>query len=330
MKKIDETKRKNIELFSEQTALVSNKDVCLNEIVNGMTYYAPIISGDNIYSVDNLRVDFFLTDEISHKICADEHWIKQHIKNAVCTDTDKRPHHYTEVYKVVYDKDATMCLHLVLNSSVVPNRCYLEVNPNKCFNIQQCLDDIMFLLSNSTSYTIKRLDAAVDVPVVRKSVSVIKDKRTKIDIYTTKDSPSEYLGKKRNTRGRVKVYDKHKEAGLPYNLTRVELTLGNPLGSNWNSDLIKTLPEIYIKQGIARRKTYSVKLNDTEKVLVDLLLESPKKLNYWNRLCYREKKKIEAIIKANEKKLEFDCEAIYRAAMSIVDTLTLYNTYIGG
>lgn len=105
-------------------------------------------------------------------------------------------------------------------------RIRLEFNPNKCANHKAFLDVLQFMNEHSRSMhsEVKRFDLAIDIPVDRTSVKLIKDRR----VYTERQHGSEwteYLGAKSSTVGRVKLYNKQVEARLSYPLTRLELTL---------------------------------------------------------------------------------------------------------
>lgn len=104
-------------------------------------------------------------------------------------------------------------------------RSRMEFNPNKVAAHKVFLELLKWFNTHSLQMNsiIKRFDLAIDIPVERFSVRLLKDRR----VYTERrhgQEWTEYLGKA-STVGRVKLYNKTVEAGLDYPLTRLELTL---------------------------------------------------------------------------------------------------------
>lgn len=104
-------------------------------------------------------------------------------------------------------------------------RSRIEFNPNKVAKHKVFLELLGWFNSHSLRMNsiIKRFDLAIDIPIGRQSVRLLKDRR----VYTERrhgQEWTEYLGKS-STVGRVKLYNKTVEAGLKYPLTRLELTL---------------------------------------------------------------------------------------------------------
>lgn len=114
---------------------------------------------------------------------------------------------------------------------------YIEFNPNKVGAQAEKL--IGKLGSCYVRGVSSRYDLAIDVPIPRDELRVIKDQRVYECVVS--DSLTEYLGQ-RNKPGRVKVYDKQKEAGLSFPLTRIELTCDG----SWTTDrVVEQLPLCY-------------------------------------------------------------------------------------
>lgn len=61
--------------------------------------------------------------------------------------------------------------------------------------------------------------------------------------------------------------------------------------------------------------------NGTEKALIELLLKTPDKVDYWNMCCYKMKKKIKPYVFAADKEFEYDLEAIQKVADNLMNTL---------
>lgn len=90
-----------------------------------------------------------------------------------------------------------------------------------CITIAANIADIH---SSRVHRSVRRFDLAVDIPIDRASVRLVKDRR----VYSERrhgEEWTEYLGPKASTVGRCKLYNKTAEAKLSYPLTRLELTL---------------------------------------------------------------------------------------------------------
>lgn len=146
--------------------------------------------------------------------------------------------------------------------SVDQTRGMVDVNPNKTAS-----SPLFALVHNTVLKACKhtelvRYDVAVDIPVPRYQVQVMRDRRfyrflsgseppvavEREDrmIYQLVDGAgiTEYLGTT-NSPGHVKVYDKQREAGLERPLTRIELTVGGlepeeSVERHWPAVLLQT------------------------------------------------------------------------------------------
>ena len=114
---------------------------------------------------------------------------------------------------------------------------FIEYNPNKVGKEGNAIVDQ--IRDHCASLEVVRYDLAIDYPIARETVRLIKDKR-KYGCELS-DAFTEYLGR-RNKVGRVKVYDKQAEAGLKEPKTRVELTCDG----EWSvAEVIKHLPKVF-------------------------------------------------------------------------------------
>lgn len=136
-------------------------------------------------------------------------------------------------YRIMYrvpsgDSSITVGLFLVDGKCRTLGRGFIEFNPQKVersdvVKLWQCIDNP----------ECARWDFACDYSIPRKRFHLLKGAST-YELYCGKDgSVTEYRGQ-RNQPGRVKVYDKGKELGLPdgENRTRVEITC-EPGGYVW-------------------------------------------------------------------------------------------------
>lgn len=222
---------------------------------------------------------------------------------------------------------ARIDLKVLKNHLEAENSLYIEVNPNKSFNDEHCLHDLETLLGMTALYLIEKMDIAIDIPISKAFVHLIKDRRAKLDYHASKDAKTEYLGKVRNNIGHVKLYDKRKESNLSYDLTRLEITVGNPLSEFWLFDTKERLPKVKIFFSANQGTNLSAKLNDTERVLICLLRENPNKVDYWNQLGIKMKRKIEPFVFANDLGFDYDMEAIEEAASHAVKAIMFHGAY---
>lgn len=118
----------------------------------------------------------------------------------------------------------------------VSKRGFVEFNPNKCgWNARRLIKG---LYDVGCDFQLVRYDIAIDVPVKRDCIRLVRDRR-KYEYVISNGGPTEYLGS-RNSPGRVKVYDKACELGLQeIDLTRIELTTDCSWGID---DILAKLP----------------------------------------------------------------------------------------
>lgn len=117
---------------------------------------------------------------------------------------------------------------------------FLEFNPNK---VGHC-KEIALLMSKvrrfSKSIDLDRYDIAIDIPLDRANCRLRKDNRG-YEFIDKGHGVTEYLGT-RSKPGRVKLYDKTKEAELSETWTRLELTCD----AGWDaSKVVSMMPTVY-------------------------------------------------------------------------------------
>lgn len=148
----------------------------------------------------------------------------------------------------------------------------------KC-ELKEILLSLVFQICDSALHcNVSRFDLALDVPVVRSRVQLIKDNRKYSQIFKSSENFTEYLGNS-NEGGRVKVYNKSLESDLPYDLTRIEVTC-----DTYDYDkFCKRWPRVYIREHISL---------DSENILVQLLSEQGSdRFDFYYRQIGRDRKK---------------------------------------
>lgn len=169
-----------------------------------------------------------------------------------------------------------------------------------------------------------RYDISIDIPVERQFVTLNKDMRkyTKLWVTDVEDSYNqilqdmekkqisykievkskdlsnctEYLGQ-RNKGGFVKLYNKQIESNLTYPLTRLEITLDNLEYKNFQ----QCLPSVHYLKNL--NLCDLAMLNDTDRVIMLLLLESDKPFEMINMLGRGKQAKFKELISKNETEL---------------------------
>lgn len=193
--------------------------------------------------------------------------------------------------------DYSFVVGLFLNSTKKEDNksCFIEFNPNKCLingYVNPILDYIKFY---GKSLKIVRFDFAIDIKCRRYLVSLSKDLRDYNKIYkfeqksVSLDDVTEYLGH-HNNNGFVKLYNKQKESNLNYNLTRLEITLDSYDYENF----LKYLPKVYYIKNASLFDCLS--LNDTDRVILSLLLQNDNPMLYIKMLGRGKQDKFKKIL----------------------------------
>lgn len=107
----------------------------------------------------------------------------------------------------------------------------LDFNPNKVMQYGDFVEVFNYVIERCQP-VIKRFDLAVDIPVLRRNIYMMKDRRKAVlddqdpfvDMRNSWDDHTSYLGR-RSTVGYVKLYNKQRENKLNTPMSRLELTL---------------------------------------------------------------------------------------------------------
>ena len=139
---------------------------------------------------------------------------------------------------------------------------FVEFNPNKVCGCEPF--DILFrqLKLACKHITLSRYDLAIDFPVKRSNLGLVKDSRKYAYEMCSIEDKTEYLGQ-RNKVGRVKLYNKTMESNLDSEVTRLEITVGDTK----LEDVQKLIPGVTGLYSIADIDD----LKGTDRVLVEAL-----------------------------------------------------------
>ena len=236
-----------------------------------LSYHNAIRSEDGyILSVDNLVIDFsFSSSQTMDSLSA----LLEHmpIKYAVQVTYwfSGKIGTFKHQFKIQMQDGTSFWLGCILNSRRPVNRFRLDFNPNKTAQHRALQDLLSFLILHTRLHrrTVKRFDLAVDIPVARNDVFLVKDNRA----YQERrhgEELTQYLGAKSSTVGRCKLYNKKIEAKLDYPLTRLELTL-NP--ETPYEDI--RFPVVYYIANMQTSLDELIRITDTERFIIGALLQ---------------------------------------------------------
>lgn len=199
-----------------------------------------------------------------------------------------RPGSYREQFSIHFQDGNSFWVGAVLNGHK-PNwgRVRMDFNPNKVAEHEVFQLLLSYLVGNTRPMhrTVKRFDLAIDIPVLRQDVFLVKDNRAYIERRHGQEW-TQYLGAKSSTVGRVKLYNKQIESNLRHPLTRLELTL-DPTTPYEQVNF----PVVYYLDDLQLCFDETVKAGDTERFILNAILQGCGTINQLGRKA-REKIKI--------------------------------------
>lgn len=141
-----------------------------------------------------------------------------------------------------------------------------------------------FIYKYAKKIDIARYDLAVDFPVERGSVLLLKDKREYGITMKASDDYTEYLGQ-RDAPGFTKVYNKQKESKLAFPVTRLEITWNDFIFDNFQ----KRVPSFYFQRLCP---------SGSVPVVIQLLSQLPESdfNRYWMQLDLKTRKKYQSLL----------------------------------
>lgn len=173
----------------------------------------------------------------------------------------------------------------------------MDFNPNKVaeHEVFQLLLDYLVTNTRPMHRTVRRFDLAVDIPVQRQDVFLVKDNRAYIERRHGQEW-TQYLGAKSSTVGRVKLYNKAVEANLAYPLTRLELTLDPSTPYEQTN-----FPTVYYLNNLQIGFDEALKATETERFILNAVLQGCGTINQLGR---RTREKIRALLSRYVKYIE--------------------------
>ncbi len=230
-----------------------------------LNYFYSLKVDNLIYSVDMLRLSFFMSEEQ-----------KKELFKLIKTSTDLQYRHFSNINLFSYRdlfvfnvNQSSISVGVSLNTLKKSDSgyCFIEFNPNKVMPSKTFDFLFEFIRFNSKHLDLVRFDLSCDIPIRREYLRLVKDNR-KFNLLVNSISNydfSEYLGF-RNTNGFIKLYNKTIESSLDYFCTRLEITLENFNYSNY----LKVSPKIFMPKNINIFEFQ--KLKNTEIVILNYLV----------------------------------------------------------
>lgn len=188
----------------------------------------------------------------------------------------------------------------------------VEFNPAKVADslIFQSIFGYVLRSCGSGMLTPVRFDLAIDMPVPRDKVCLIKDKRMYSEYRNSASDRTQYLGP-RNAHGFVKLYNKALELKLDgIDLTRLELTID--YGNRSFDEVQRLIPTMYILDSYQ----FPLGISGTEKVIVTAILND---ISLLNELGRKMGKKIKAYLSDMLMGLVLDVNK-YNHVLDYIDT----------
>ncbi len=234
-----------------------------------ISYLNAIVTDDYTVSIDNIVIDFGITNSNSREII--EARINCLVGDGaqVISWKSTKPGTFQEQYIIKINSEKSFWLgHGLIATGIASERYRLEFNPNKIADheIFKTVHGLLFKSCRQPLTRIARFDLAIDIPVDRSACFLIKDRR----LYLKRRHGTEftqYLGSKSSSVGRVKLYNKTAESKLSFPLTRLELTL-DPRTPYEEVNF----PTVYVVQSKLTDKGNELKITDTDKFILNALL----------------------------------------------------------
>lgn len=261
----------------------------------------------NVYSCDMLRIKGYLSDDDE---C--EYGFHKYFDNPMRFDlSDVSVRTKIGTFKYLWTMTCKHTSVTVLHWFNAPSltdddrrMVVLEFNPNKL--VYEDFLELDRILQFLVSLEIVRVDLAMDIPLPRSLLHLLKDNRNYEYQDHNQNGITEYLGS-RNTTNYVKLYDKQKESKLDGAMTRLEFTCSPDM-----VEFKKHLPHVLVEhEQIALELMEYSDLNSTQIALVSCLKALPvhERVRALKELNYRLKTKLSPYVLTDtyELNLDFAC-----------------------
>lgn len=255
---------------------------------DGIPYYNPIEYNDMMYSVDNIKPKFTLGHELTQMLFSNfeslhcfysTFWLK----------SDKEVAYRKLEFEITFSSksDKRLTAHVGIyrdKKEIDTANGFIQFNPNKVFQSEIAQQQIKRFLNMCSTCAIVKCDVAIDIPCSITEFVPLKGRIIMQTVMKSLESITTYWGK-RGEKGSAKLYNKTCKSNLPNDVTRLEITLGNPEDSDWEKNLKNAIPPVYICSDVSDiSENTNIKLTSPEQVILALSSEWMK--NYNNRIKY--------------------------------------------
>lgn len=268
------------------------------------------ILNDSIYTLDKLVLEFSLRTENAQKLMD---------KLSGMLSVTSRINNKRSVCRYAYyiDLDEKNSFYIGFEPNWKPFDGHvkygrIEFNPTKVcdyLEFQSIYQELISYIAPGCITPI-RFDLAIDMPVSRDKVYMLKDNRTYEEYSNSTNDRTQYLGK-RNNHGRVKIYNKALELKLEnIDLTRLEVTIDYQERSL--NDVQKLIPDMYIMDSFQ----FPLGINGTDKLLIIAVMTD---FQLIKELPHVKRKKIEGYLQHTLLSLNLD-SAKYNHVIDYIDS----------
>ena len=268
---------------------------------------------DTLYSLDKLVLEFGIRKEDAQRLM-DLYSVKPNIEQWISNKLSVCRYNY----RVLLNDDSFyigFCPNWKKRNPYIDGG-RIEFNPSKvCFDLEfiSVYSQLLSLIPKSLLKAV-RFDLAIDLPVARDKVYLIKDKRVYEEYSYSAINKTQYLGV-RNNHGRVKVYNKALEQQLDIDLTRIEITID--YDKSTLEEVKKILPNLYILDSYQ----FSVDVGGTDKVILIAVMNDMSLLNELGRY---KREKIKSYLEYARYDLTLDCVK-YNTILQQIQELIYYD-----
>lgn len=179
-----------------------------------------------IYSIDMIRISFEISSyKFERLLNSDLGEDTEHRLSEVRTSNASTKYKFMINWTYPLDGNGVATIGYCFNDAKWEQRFggFIEFNPNSFAENEYFWADFEKLKGNVSILEVKRFDLAIDIPVMRDRIMVIKGNQLYNCYMHSRQNKTEYLGR-RNKVGFVKIYNKQIQKDLEVPLTRVEIT----------------------------------------------------------------------------------------------------------
>lgn len=192
----------------------------------------------------------------------------------------------------------------------------IKYNPNKVYGVELASIICQFFIGNPFT-KVKSFDLAIDIPInILQVFPQPVGKMSKRIIDNGGDNKTYYF-KERGSNGAIKIYNKKREAGLDYDLTRYEITL-NPNVTLDGMSFYRLDEDLLIPMFITGDVQLGFDVTGTDKVLLLACLEH---YEYLDELPRKKKAKIKEFIENLLCQVEINVEPLNKTVNSYFNNM---------